>query len=308
VSIDALRAADGGRAHGDVVNALSIDVEDWYHDQSRRDGAARPEELARTAPRVEGNLETLLEMFAEEGARATLFFLVEVAERHPHLVRKALEAGHEIGCHGLEHRSVAERSRAELHADLTTARERIEAIAGRPVRGFRAPYFISDPKDLWALDVVAECGFAYDSSYMPIRYHPGRVHRLAPKGEPVRLPSGLWEFPLPLSRVPSGHNLPCAAGGFVLRALPFAVTRHYLRRFNADVGPAVVYTHPWEIDPDSPKLAGTPGYIRVFNGIGRGRMARQLRRLLGEFRFAPLAEVYADLLVESNGNGAHAPH
>lgn len=293
------------------INALSIDVEDWYHDQSRRDGAARPEEVASVAPRVERNLEVLLGLLAEHGARATLFFLADVAERHPQLVRAALAAGHEIGSHGLEHRPVGRRSHAELSVDFASARDRIENVAGVAVRGFRAPCFISDPKDLWALDVVAECGFAYDSSYMPLRYHPGDVHRLAPRGEPVRLPSGLWEFPLPLSRVPTGHVLPCAAGGFALRALPFAVTRHYLRRFNEEVGPAVVYTHPWEIDPDSPKLPGTPRYVRVFNRIGRGRMKRQLRRLLGEFRFAPLAEVYADLLASSNGDGARAtraPH
>jgi polysaccharide deacetylase family protein (PEP-CTERM system associated) len=308
VSIEAFGAGgDAGAALAtatDLINALSIDVEDWYHDQSRRDGAARAEEIARIAPRVERNLEILLAMLAHHGARATLFFLAEIAERHPHLVHTALAAGHEIGSHGLEHRPVGQRSPAELRADLTSARDRIEGVAGVSVRGFRAPCFISDPRDLWALDVVAECGFAYDSSYMPLRYHPGDVHRIGPRGEPVRLPSGLWEFPLPLSRVPTGHVLPCAAGGFALRALPFAVTRHYLRRFNAEVGPAVVYTHPWEIDPDSPKLPGTPGYVRVFNRIGRGRMERQLHRLLGEFRFAPLAEVYADLLAQSDGNGA----
>jgi polysaccharide deacetylase family protein (PEP-CTERM system associated) len=310
VSIDGFGAGDDAGAHpaiaSGMINALSIDVEDWYHDQSRRDGAARPEEVAHIAPRVERNLEILLAMLADHGSRATLFFLAEVAERHPHLVHTALAAGHEIGSHGLEHRPVAQRSPAELRADLASAKDRVECVAGVPVRGFRAPCFISDPKDLWALDVVAGCGFAYDSSYMPLRYYPGKVHRISPRGEPVRLPSGLWEFPLPLSRVPTGHVLPCAAGGFALRALPFAVTRHYLRRFNAEVGPAVVYTHPWEIDPDSPKLPGTPGYVRVFNRIGRGRMERQLRRLLGEFRFAPLAEVYADLLAQPDGNGAGA--
>jgi polysaccharide deacetylase family protein (PEP-CTERM system associated) len=298
-----------------VINALSIDVEDWYHDQSRPSGAARPDEISRVLPRVEQNLEALLGVLTDFGARATLFFLAEVAMRHPRLVHDAIAAGHEIGCHGLEHRPVSQRSPAELRADFQTARARIEAIAGRPVRGFRAPCFISRPADLWALDVVAECGFTYDSSYMPIRYHPGNVHRLSPRGGPVRLPSGLWEFPLPLSRVPSGHVLPCAAGGFTLRALPYAITRHYLRRFNDEVGPAVLYTHPWEIDRDSPKLPGTPLHVRVFNRLGRGRLEAQLRRLLADFRFAPLAEVYADCLAEScsregerAGSDTPAPH
>ena len=286
-----------------MINALSIDVEDWYHDQSRPDGAARPEELARMAPRVEENLGTLLALLAEDGTRATLFFVAEIATRHPGLVRSALAGGHEIACHGLEHRSVSQRSRSELRADLRAAKASIEAIAGRAVHGFRAPCFVSDPRDLWALDVVAECGFTYDSSYMPIRYTPGEVHRLSPRGEPVRLASGMWEFPLPLSRVPSGHVLPCAAGGFTLRALPYAITRHYLRRFNREVGPAVVYTHPWEIDRCSPKLPGTPLHVRFFNRLGRNRMEAQLRRLLADFRFAPLVEVYADRLDEASGRG-----
>lgn len=284
---------------GPTTNALSIDVEDWYHDQSRRQGRATAGEIARRGPRVERNVERLLALLEEHAARATFFCLAEIATEHPRLVRRVREAGHEVGCHGLEHRPVTRRSSAELHADLREARARVEDAAGCEVRGFRAPYFISDPRDLWALDVVAECGFAYDSSYMPLRYARGAVARLSPRGEPVKLPSGLWEFPLPLSRVPSGHVLPCAAGGFALRALPFALTRHYLRRFNDEVGPAVVYTHPWEIDPGSPKLPGTPLYVRFFNGVGRRRMPQQLRRLLSEFRFAPLAEVYADHLAAS---------
>lgn len=281
-----------------VVNALSIDVEDWYHDQSRRRGAARPEEIARIAPRVERNVEALLALLAEGRARATLFFLADVARKHPRLVQEAQRAGHEVACHGLAHRPVTNRSRRELREDLREARARVEDAVGSAVRGFRAPYFITAIDDLWALDVVAECGFAYDSSYMPLRYSPGEIHRLSPHGGPVRLPSGLWEFPLPLSRVPTGHVLPCAAGGFALRALPYAVTRHYLARFNTEVGPAVVYLHPWEIDPDSPKLPGTPRYVRFFNGIGRRRMMGQLRRLLADFRFAPLADAYADCLAE----------
>jgi polysaccharide deacetylase family protein (PEP-CTERM system associated) len=286
-----------------VINALSIDVEDWYHDQSRPGGAARPDELARITPRVERNVAILLAMLGDCGARATLFFVAEVAIRNPGLVREALAAGHEIACHGLEHRPVSDRSRSELRADLTAARAVIEEIVGGAIRGFRAPCFISHPRDLWALDVVAECGFAYDSSYMPLRYSPGDVHRLSPRGEPVQLASGLWEFPLPLSRVPTGHVLPCAAGGFTLRALPYGITRHYLRRFNDEVGPAVVYTHPWEIDRGSPKLPGTPLHVRLFNRLGRGRVERKIGRLLQDFRFAPISEVYADHLAGASGRG-----
>ena len=110
--------------------------------------------------------------------------------------------------------------------------------------------------------------------------------------------NGLWEFPLPLSRLPSGHILPSAAGGFSLRALPFWITHRYLERFNTEVGRTVVYTHPWEIDPDSPKLPGTPGYVRWFNNVGRSRMRAKIDRLLSTFRFAPIREVFASELAQ----------
>lgn len=283
----------GRVAGGDVLNALSVDVEDWYHDESRGSGPATEQEIAAGEPRVERNLERLLEILAPSDTRATLFFLADVAAKHPRLTREAARRGHEIACHGLRHLPIWERTPAELRDDVRRARATIEDVIGAAVRGFRAPCFVREDRDLWMLDVLAEAGFAYDSSWMPLRYHPGAVPGLGNGGGPVRLPSGLWEFPLPLSRVASGHVLPVAAGGFTLRALPLAVTRHYLRRFNREVGPAVVYTHPWEIDPESPKLPGTKGYVRFFNGIGRRSMARKLARLAGAVRFAPLATVYA---------------
>jgi polysaccharide deacetylase family protein (PEP-CTERM system associated) len=280
-------------------NALTVDVEDWYHDESRAVGGATAEEIARQAPRVQRNLETLLAILAEHGARATLFFLADVARSAPSLVRAAHALGHEIACHGLAHRPVRQRTVGELAHDVQSARAILEDVVGAPIQGFRAPCFLRGPEDLWALDVVAESGFRYDSSYMPLEYRGGRIHLLSPQLGPVCLTSGLWEFPLPLSRLPRGHLVPCAAGGFALRALPFAFTRHYLARFNREVGPAVVYTHPWEIDPASPKLPGTAAYVRFFNGVGRRRMPRQIARLLREFRFAPLAEVYAAELATS---------
>jgi polysaccharide deacetylase family protein (PEP-CTERM system associated) len=214
------------------------------------------------------------------------------------MIRDAARAGHEIACHGLDHRPLAARSRSSFREDARIARAMLEDVAGAEVLGFRIPYFLQRPAQLWALDALAECGFRYDSSYMPVRYSPGNVPRLARREGPVRLPNGLWEFPLPLSRVPSGHVLPCAAGGFALRALPFAVTRRYLTRYNREVGPAVLYTHPWEIDPASPKLPGTPFHVRWFNGVGRSRMPAKLERLLRSFRFAPLREVYAGKLAD----------
>lgn len=274
-------------------NALTIDVEDWYHDESRGTGPATAAEIAAGTPRVERNLADLLEILAASETRATLFYLADVAVQLKRLTREAAALGHEIACHGLRHLPVRERSRTDFRDDVRRARERIEDVLGAPVRGFRAPCFVSDTTELWALDVLAECGFAYDSSWMPLRFAGGPVPTLGDGGGPVRLANGLWEFPLPLSRLATGHVLPLAAGGFVLRALPLGFTRRYLRRFNREVGPAVVYTHPWEIDPASPKLPGTRAHVRFFNRIGRRTMRTKLARLTREVRFAPLATVFA---------------
>jgi polysaccharide deacetylase family protein (PEP-CTERM system associated) len=270
-----------------------VDVEDWYHDESRAAGRATAAEIAAGGARVERNLRRLLEIFAETGTRATFFFLADVAAQHASLTREVAALGHEIACHGLRHVPISERVPAEVSADVRRARAMIEDVVGSPVRGFRAPCFVREVKDLWLLDVLGEQGYAYDSSWMPLRYHPGEVPDLGNGAAPIRMPNGVWEFPLPLSRVVTGHFLPVAAGGFVLRALPLAFLRHHLERFNREVGPAVVYTHPWEIDPDSPKLPGTRGHVRFFNGVGRRTVAGKLARLLRVVRFAPLATVYA---------------
>jgi polysaccharide deacetylase family protein (PEP-CTERM system associated) len=280
-------------------NALSVDVEDWFHDESRSGGPVRAEELARIEPRVARNLGRLLEIFAAHNTRATLFFLGDVTRQAASLVREAVGLGHEIACHGLRHRPVGELSREEFRDDVRRARAMVEDAAGVAVTGFRAPCFIRRPADLWVLDTLAREGFRYDSSYLPLTCWPRAARPLSPDYGPLRLPNGLWEFPLPLTRIATGHRLPFAAGGFVLRALPFSLTRRYLRRFNQQVGPAIVYTHPWEIDPQSGKLDGTPAYVRFFNGVGRKRLEARLDRLLSEFRFAPIAEVYASELAQS---------
>ena len=281
-------------------NALTVDVEDWFHDGSRQSGPAEPAEIATVGSRVERNLGALLDLLADARTRATLFFLGEVARAHPGLVRRAHAEGHEIACHGDRHVAVTGRTARELLEDLRRARESIEEVAGSAPRGFRAPCFLRGPEDFWALDVIAEAGFEYDSSYMPLRYTPGPVPLLSTHCGPTRLASGLWEFPLPLSRIPTGHVLPCAAGGFALRALPYSFMERYLERFNREVGPAIVYTHPWELDPGSPKLPGTPVTVRFFNRLGRRKVAAKLRRLVSDFRFAPIAEVFAEKLDRSH--------
>ncbi len=278
-----------------VQHALSIDVEDWFHDSSRGPMPASAAEIARGGHRVAGNLQALLDLFARHQVRATLFVLADVARKNTGLMRAAHAAGHEIACHGLHHRRLPGVASAALTDELRQARHMVEDAAQVAVAGFRAPYFI-DATQLPALDAVAAAGFRYDASFMPLRWSGRGDPRLSTLPGPVRLPCGLWEIPLPLERLPTGHVLPLAAGGFALRGLPYRFFRHYLDRHAAEQGPAVVYLHPWEIDPDSPKLPGTPLHVRCFNAIGRRHLAGRLDRLLGERRFAPIAKIFADTL------------
>lgn len=299
----ATHTADGAR--GACVNALSVDVEDWYHDESRGAGPATADEISAGGARVERNLDQLLALLDAAGTRATFFFLAGVAEQHPRLTRAVADAGHELACHGLRHVPVSLRTREDVRDDVRRARGTIEDVAGRRVLGFRAPCFVRDVKHLWLLDELADAGFAYDSSWLPLRYVPGSAPRIGGTRGPARLANGLWEFPMPVSSI-AWHDLPVAAGGFALRALPLGFVMRQIRRFNREVGPAIVYTHPWEIDPESPKLPGTHSYVRFFNGVGRRTMAAKLARLVRELPFAPLAEVYAKELASDPTPDAHA--
>lgn len=279
-----------------VRNSLTIDVEDWYHDESRGSGPATDAEVAVHGPRVEKNLYRMLDILEEGGAHATLFCLASLGRKHPKLLREAHARGHEIASHGSRHLPLGDRERADVGQDLRQSREVLEDLVSNRVSGFRAPFFLREKRDLWALECIADAGFLWDSSWLPLRYTPAAAEYITPNGQPGKLASGLWEFPLPLSRLPTGHTLPLAGGGFTLRALPFAVTAHFLARYNRDEGSAVVYTHPWEIDPDSPKLPGTPGYVRFFNRLGRKQMPRKLTRLCRQFTFDTIRSVHADKL------------
>ncbi|MEO2167545.1 MAG: polysaccharide deacetylase family protein [bacterium] len=275
------------------MNALTIDAEDWYHDETRGSGPASPEEIAGHGSRIDRNLRKILEILDEQDAHATLFCVAELAESHAPLLREAVAQGHEIASHGLRHLPVSGRDRTAVREDFRRSKKMLEDAIGIPVEGFRAPLFLRRQDDLWALDLLAQEGFRWDSSWMPLRYHPSAPDYITPGGRPGRLANGLWEFPLPLSRMPTGHTLPVAAGGFTLRALPFAFTRHYLTKYNREHGAAILYTHPWELDTESPKLPGTPAYVRFWNGIGRSGMPQRLRQLTREFRFAPIRQTFA---------------
>lgn len=275
-----------------MINALSFDIEEYFHAEVFA-GVVRPEEWPTLESRVVGCTERLLALLGETGTRATFFVLGWVAERNPALVRTIQERGHELACHGYGHRMITRLTPAQFGADVRRARAAIEDAAGTTVVGYRAPTFSVVRETLWSLKVLAEAGFQYDSSIFPIvhdRYGipdaPRFPHRLAfgPSLE-------LVEFPLSTVRLLRGR-VPVAGGGY-FRLFPYWVTRRAIRHLNMREGkPAMVYLHPWEIDPGQPRLpVGPLAHLR--HTLNMRSTESKLRRLLREFRFGPVRDVLA---------------
>lgn len=274
------RFSRGERAS--VLHALTVDVEDWYHDGG---GASAP----RPDSRVEANTLRLLDILAAHGARATFFFLGDVAARCPALVRRVLAAGHEVGSHGHAHRRAMQMTRREFRDDVTRSLRAIEDAAGAPVLGYRAPYFSIKADVLWPIEILAELGLRYDASILAIDRPPG-LELVCPR-TPFRHPNGLWEVPVAVLQMLHFWHLPLASGAG-LRLLPRRLFERTVRQFERDVGAGVFYLHPWEIDPDSPVA---PGVGRWLIRAGRARMAERLEALLQSRRFGAVTQVFEEL-------------
>lgn len=263
-------------------HALSVDVEDWYHDS----GAITSD----AGERVERNTDRLLELLAAVGASATFFVLGEVAVRYPQLVRRIAAAGHELGSHAFHHRRVMEMTQREFRTELHDSRTAIEDAAGQPVYGFRAPYFSIKAAVRWPVELIAECGFRYDASILAIDRPPG-LELVSPRA-PYRLHNGLWEVPVGVLRVGPFWHLPLASGNG-LRLLPPALLRRLIARFEREVGAAVFYLHPWELNDDSPTGTG-PG--RWLLGVGRRKIEARLQDLARRSPLRSIVEVFAQVV------------
>ena len=276
-----------------MKNALTFDVEEYFHAEAFA-GVLRPEEWPGLESRVVATTERILDILDREHVRATFFVLGWVAERHPSLVREIASLGHEIGCHGFGHRMIQHLTRSEFEQDVRRAKSALEDASGHAVIGYRAPTFSVMRETLWSLSVLCEAGFRYDSSIFPIvhdRYGipdaPRFPHRLK------TLNGGdLIEFPMSTVLM-LGRRVPVGGGGY-FRITPYSLTRRALRRINAsDRQPAMVYLHPWELDPDQPRLPVGP-LTRFRHLVNVGKTEARLVRLLGDFAFAPAAEVLAE--------------
>ena len=270
-----------------VVNAMSVDVEDYFH-VSVFDGIVPRSTWGDMQSRVCANTERLLDIFDEYRIRSTFFVLGWVAERHPALVRTIAQRGHEVASHGYAHRLVYDQTPQAFREDVRRAKRIIEDAGGCEVGGYRAPSYSITPRSLWALDVLIEEGHWYDASIFPIRHDRYGIP-VSPR-EPFyveRDAGGLMEVPGSTVRV-GPVNLPVAGGGY-FRILPYRWTRWGMARLNrTEKRPAVFYLHPWEIDPEQPRLsAGWLGRFRHYRNLAETES--RLRALLSEFGFGTVA-------------------
>ncbi len=284
----ALRAAvDDARP----VNTFTVDVEDWYQ-VADFDAVVPFDSWDRYESRVRRNTDRVLELCAERSVKGTFFVLTWNAERHPDVVRRIHDAGHEVATHGYAHRIVYEQSPDEFRADVARAKKTLEDITGEPVLGYRAPSFSFTKRSEWAPDVLLDLGFRYDSSVFPVKdslYGMPDAERF-PYVIRERDGHKLIEFPI-TTTVFLGRNFPLGGGGY-LRVFPYLYMKWGMRRVNRHEGKsALVYVHPWEIDPGQPRMktAGRRGFSSHY--VNLGRTEAKLRRLLRDFRFAPMRDL-----------------
>jgi polysaccharide deacetylase family protein (PEP-CTERM system associated) len=277
------------RPDGGVVNALSVDVEDYFQ-VSAFDGHVARERWDGLESRVCRNTERLLEIFDEASVRATFFVLGWVAERHPSLVRAIALAGHEIASHGYGHGLVYDMTPGQFREDVRRAKALLESLSGMPVLGYRAPSYSITRDSLWALDVLASEGHMYDASIFPIHHDRYGIPDAPRHAHARSVAHGtIWEFPGSTVRV-AGQNLPIGGGGY-FRLLPYGWTRRGIERVNrVEARPVMFYLHPWEIDPEQPRIAASVlSRFRHYRNLEKTE--GRLRRLLRDFAFAPAFDV-----------------
>jgi len=271
-----------------VVNALTIDVEDYFQVSAFAPHISMSQWESMPC-RVEVNVDAILDLLDEAKSRATFFTLAWVAQRYPAVVRRIVERGHELASHGSCHARASDQTPRDFLDDIRSAKAALEDIGGCAVRGYRAPSFSVGPSNPWAFDCIREAGYRYSSSVYPIRHdHYGApdAPRFAHEVRP-----GLLELPVATVRM-ANTNWPAGGGGY-FRLLPYCLSRWSLQRINTvDRKPAMFYFHPWEIDPDQPRVAGAGMKTRFRHYVNLHRMRPRLARLLRDFRWDRVDRVF----------------
>jgi polysaccharide deacetylase family protein (PEP-CTERM system associated) len=277
-------------AHANVVNAMSIDVEEYFQVSAMEPHIPR-DCWDATPSRVESSVLRILELLSVADYRATFFILGWIAERHPKLIREIAGSGHEIASHGYNHTRVTTQTPEQFREDVRRTKRLLEDTAGCEVVGYRAASFSIGARNLWALDVLNDSGYRYSSSIYPVKHDLYGMPE-APRFAFRPNDSALTEIPVSTVTV-LGRNWPCGGGGF-FRLFPYSLSRWAISAINdKERQPIVFYFHPWEIDPDQPRVRGVGWKTRIRHYLNLGRTADRLRRLLADFEWGRMDKVFA---------------
>ena len=273
-----------------ITNAMTIDVEDYFQVSAFAHHIARSEWNSREC-RVERNVQIILDMLDRHHTKATFFTLGWIAERYPELIREIALRGHEVASHGYGHERASDQTEEAFFSDIQLAKVILEDLTGQEVRGYRAPSFSIGAGNLWAFDCLARAGYRYSSSIYPIAHDhygmPGSP-RFAYEVRP-----GLLEIPITTLRA-LGRNFPSSGGGY-FRLLPYALSRWMLNRVNTkDQQPGIFYFHPWEIDPQQPRIDGISSKTRFRHYVNLEKVEARLNRLLTDFRWSRMDRIFLE--------------
>lgn len=288
--------ATAERTDGAIVNALSIDVEDYFHVSAFSAHIDRDDWLS-CDQRLENSMRRVLGLLAEHNTKATFFVLGWVAQNYPGIVRAIAAEGHEVASHGLAHVRVSDQTPDEFRADIARTKTMLEDLSGAAVNGYRAASFSITKDVTWAFDVLGEEGYRYSSSVYPIRHD----HYGLPDAPRFAFPAGTNNalLEIPISSVQAfGRNLPCGGGGY-FRLAPYGLSRWALRKVNdADRQPCMFYFHPWELDDEQPRIPNLPIKTRFRHYLNLSKEEARLKRLLSDFPWDRIDRVYGDELQE----------
>jgi polysaccharide deacetylase family protein (PEP-CTERM system associated) len=273
-----------------LVNAMTVDVEDYFHVAALAQSIDRSR-WGEMEYRAEASTRRLLDLFEKSGIHATFFVLGWVARRSPDLIREIHRRGHEVASHGMSHKLVYNQTPEEFSAETYESKALLEDLIGAPVLGYRASTYSITKRSLWALDILHEAGFVYDSSIFPIRHDMYGIPDAPVAPARITTPKGASIVEFPMSTAPMfGAKLPVSGGGY-FRLLPYWLTRSGLRKLNRQLNrPFIFYLHPWEIDPEQPRVR-TSWKSRLRHYTNLDECEPRLKRLIEEFRFGRVRDV-----------------
>ena len=285
--------------NSELYNAFTVDVEDYFQVESFSSVIKRANWNSYTC-RVENNTKRILDLIDARNIKGTFFILGWIAKKYPNLVREINSRGHEIASHGMSHKLIYKQTETEFRQETLDSKALLEDIAGVRVRGYRAATYSITNKSLWALDVLVEAGYEYDSSIFPMRHDRYGISDARPYPGIITTPSGkeLVEFPISTCKK-YGATLPVAGGGY-FRLFPYFVSKYGLGQINATGNPFLFYMHPWEIDVDQPRIDGVSMFTRFRHYNNLAKFEDRLKKLLGDFKFTSMSHVLTQLGLLSN--------